>query len=128
MIIIGAGISGLSAGILLRQEGIDTEIFELSSRAGGLCAGWSRKGYRFDCLSWLAGTSESDPLCRLFYTLGALQEGAGIYRPEAVFTEIDGHLYEIPMELSLFKEFLRKLSLLGTRGLTGHAVGLKRSA
>ncbi|HRV27157.1 MAG TPA: NAD(P)-binding protein [Spirochaetia bacterium] len=34
--IIGAGLTGLSAGIYLQQNGIDTEIFELSG--GAECA------------------------------------------------------------------------------------------
>jgi phytoene dehydrogenase-like protein len=103
-------LPGLALPFLLQQDGVDTEIFEMAPRAGGLCAGWFRKGYRFDCLSWLAGISENDPACRLLYKLGALREGNGFYRPEVVFTEIDGCLYEIPMDLCCFREFLLELS------------------
>jgi len=110
VIVVGAGIAGLSAGIVLQQKGIGTEIFEMAPRAGGLCAGWVRKGYRFDCLSWLTGISKNDPIYKLFYSLGALQDGADFYRPENVFFEIDGRLYEIPMELCRFREFFRRLS------------------
>jgi phytoene dehydrogenase-like protein len=44
VIIIGAGIAGLSAGCYLQMNGYDTEIFELHNIPGGLCTGWKRKG------------------------------------------------------------------------------------
>ncbi|MDD3947150.1 MAG: NAD(P)-binding protein, partial [Clostridia bacterium] len=37
VIIIGAGLAGLSAGIYLQQKGVQTEIFELAGWAGGMC-------------------------------------------------------------------------------------------
>jgi len=48
VIIIGAGIAGLSAGSYLQMSGYDTEIFELHNTPGGLCTAWKRKGYTFD--------------------------------------------------------------------------------
>ena len=35
--IIGAGLAGLSTGIYLQQNGVDTEIYELAGWAGGVC-------------------------------------------------------------------------------------------
>ena len=35
--IIGAGISGLSAGCYARMNGYDAEIYEMDSKPGGLC-------------------------------------------------------------------------------------------
>ena len=59
VVIIGAGIAGLSAGIYAAMNGFDTEIIEMSEVAGGQCTAWDRKGYRFDfCLHWLVGTSK----------------------------------------------------------------------
>jgi len=56
--IIGAGISGLSAGCYLQMNGYETEIYELHSIPGGLCTGWERMGYTFDgCVHWLVGSS-----------------------------------------------------------------------
>jgi len=48
IIIIGAGIAGLSAGSYLQMSGYDTEIFELHNTPGGLCTAWKRNGYTFD--------------------------------------------------------------------------------
>ena len=57
VIIIGAGLAGLSAGIHLQNSGIATEIFELSGQAGGMFSAWEREHYRFDgCIHWMVGT------------------------------------------------------------------------
>ena len=60
VIIIGAGIAGLSAGCYLQMNGYDTEIFELHTKPGGLCAWWKRKGYTIDgCIHWWVGSRPS---------------------------------------------------------------------
>src|SRR3989304_2375133 len=48
IIIIGAGIAGLSAGCYGQMNGYKTRIFELHDKPGGLCTAWKRKGYTFD--------------------------------------------------------------------------------
>ncbi|HEX7619489.1 MAG TPA: NAD(P)-binding protein, partial [Verrucomicrobiae bacterium] len=54
VIIIGAGIAGLSCGCYLQMNGIQTEILEASLLPGGLCTAWHRGPYVFDgCLRWL---------------------------------------------------------------------------
>ncbi len=54
--IIGAGIAGLSLGILLQKKGFATSIYERQPRCGGLCVNWSRKGYTFNgCVHWVLG-------------------------------------------------------------------------
>lgn len=59
IIIVGAGVAGLSAGIYGRKNGYDTEIIEMHSVPGGQCTAWDRKGYRFDyCLHWLVGSAK----------------------------------------------------------------------
>jgi phytoene dehydrogenase-like protein len=58
VVIIGAGVAGLTAGIYGQKHGYDTEIIEMHTVPGGQCTAWDRKGYRFDfCLHWLVGTS-----------------------------------------------------------------------
>jgi phytoene dehydrogenase-like protein len=47
-VIIGGGISGMTAGILLQKAGFETEIYEKNSVPGGQCTGWKREGYTID--------------------------------------------------------------------------------
>ncbi len=68
--IIGAGISGLSAGCYLQMNGYETEIYELHNIPGGLCTGWERMGYTFDgCVHWLVGSSPESNLYPLWNEL-----------------------------------------------------------
>ena len=74
IIIIGAGIAGLSAGCYGRMNGYDTHIFELHDKPGGLCTGWKRKDYTIDgCIHWLVGTNPDSNFNRIWRELGALQ-------------------------------------------------------
>ncbi len=74
IIIIGAGIAGLSAGCYARMNGYRAQIFELHTQPGGLCTSWSRKGYTFDgCIHWLVGTGEKSGFHQYWDELGALK-------------------------------------------------------
>jgi len=48
LLIIGAGLAGLSAGYHAEQRGIDYEILEAGSTVGGLCRTVERNGFLFD--------------------------------------------------------------------------------
>jgi phytoene dehydrogenase-like protein len=73
VIIIGAGLAGLSAGCYGQMNGYKTQIFELHDKPGGLCTAWKRKGYTFDgCIHWLMG-SRSGGFYRFYEELGAVQ-------------------------------------------------------
>lgn len=70
VIIIGAGIAGLSAGCYLQMNGYDTQIFEAHNLPGGVCTAWKRKGYTIDnCIHWLVGSSASDRFYHLWNEL-----------------------------------------------------------
>jgi phytoene dehydrogenase-like protein len=72
VLVIGAGIAGLSSASYLQRNGFDTEIFEIHDKPGGLCAAWTRGGYRFDgCIHWLMGSGTSSNLHRIWEELGA---------------------------------------------------------
>jgi phytoene dehydrogenase-like protein len=74
IVIIGAGIAGLSAGVYSRINGFDTEIFEMHSMPGGLCTAWKRKGFTFDgCIHWLTGSGPNDSFYPLWNELGAIK-------------------------------------------------------
>lgn len=54
--IVGSGIGGLCAGILMLRRGAECTIYERHSRPGGLCTGWRRGTYSFNgCVHWVLG-------------------------------------------------------------------------
>jgi len=61
VIIIGAGLAGMSAGNYLQMNGFETEIHEAYSMSGGLCASWKRKGFNIDgCIHFMEGTAPTE--------------------------------------------------------------------
>ncbi len=122
IIIIGAGIAGLSAGCYGQMNGYDTHIFELHDKPGGLCTGWKRKGYEMDaCIHWLVGTKPGSAFNRIWNELGALQ-GKEIFDPEellrfegsngktfVLYTDVDRleqHMLELaPTDVEAIKDF-----------------------
>lgn len=74
MIIIGAGIGGLSTGCYAQMNGYKSHIFELHEIPGGCCTGWKRGDFTFDwCVSWLLGSGPGNELHQIWLELGALQ-------------------------------------------------------
>jgi phytoene dehydrogenase-like protein len=72
VLVVGAGISGLSAASYLQRNGFDTEIFEQHSLPGGLCTSWRRGDYTFDgCIHWLVGSGPSSNMHEIWKELGA---------------------------------------------------------
>lgn len=73
IIIIGAGLGGLAAGVYGRLNGYATRIFEAHTIPGGQCTGWKRKGYVFDaCIHHLFGCSPGTKINDLWRELGAM--------------------------------------------------------
>ena len=92
VIIIGGGISGLTAGIYAQQNGFDTEIYEKNAMMGGECTGWDRQGYHIDnCIHWLTGCREDDDLNKIWKNIGVLTEDTELfYEPYFYMLEMDG--------------------------------------
>jgi len=91
VIIIGAGIAGLSAAVYLQRSGFDVTIYEQHTIPGGLSTSWSRKGYFFEGgMHWLTGSSEKLVLNRMWKELGALKENNPVRYREPLYTLIDG--------------------------------------
>ena len=75
VIVIGAGIAGLNAGIELLQHGYEVHLYEKNENVGGLCYGFFKDGYNIDtCLHWLMGTKKGTILNELWYNNGALSD------------------------------------------------------
>lgn len=106
VIIIGAGITGLSAGTYLKMNDYDTEIFEMHSISGGLCTAWKRKGYTFDgCIHWLCGSSPKDELYNIWEELGAIQNKTIINHEIFVHTDLEaGKSFSVYTDTNRLKE------------------------
>lgn len=91
VIVIGAGISGLSAGIYAARSGFDVTILEQHMTFGGLSTGWSRKGYFFEGgMHWLTGSSPKVALNEIWKETGALRENNPIENRDPIYTVFDG--------------------------------------
>ncbi|MCR5252506.1 MAG: NAD(P)/FAD-dependent oxidoreductase [Treponema sp.] len=89
--IIGAGISGLSAGIYAARSGFDVTIYEQHMTFGGLSTSWSRKGYYFEGgMHWLTGSSPKMPLYQIWKETGALKENNPIENRDPYYVYING--------------------------------------
>lgn len=111
VIVIGAGIGGLSTGLHLVDKGYKTLILEAHTLPGGLCTSFERQGYTFDtCIHWLVGCGEGGiiwhPLNRFGLLsdikLKRLERFATIRTPDNEVTVGD--------DLSEFERFLCRLS------------------
>ena len=75
IIIIGAGVAGLSAAIYAEQHGFHAILLEKNPSVGGMCTGWYRKGFYVDgCIHWLTGTKEGTFLNEMWHNLDAIKD------------------------------------------------------
>ena len=74
VVIIGAGIAGLSAGIYARKAGYEAVVLEKHSIAGGLCTAWKRNGYTIDgCVHLLMGSGRDSSFHEMWKELGVFE-------------------------------------------------------
>lgn len=89
-IVIGAGISGLTAAVYLQRSGFQTLILEKAASPGGVSTSWKRKGYTFEGgVHWLIGAKKEIPLHRIWMETGALQDNNPVYFKDPIYTLVD---------------------------------------
>lgn len=134
IIIIGAGIAGLSAGCYGQMNGFRTQIFEMHNLPGGVCTSWKRKDYTFDgCIHWLVGSNPESGFYPIWRELGALEDRQIVNheifqciedrdgKTLTVYADIDrfeSHLLDLSPEDSApikeFAEAVRKCTFMST--------------
>ena len=94
VIVIGAGIAGLSAAFYSRRRGFEVTVFEQCSTPGGVATTWNRRGYTFDGgIHWLVGTTPRfQPFHRRWIQTGALQENNPVMCADPVFLFQSGNI------------------------------------
>jgi phytoene dehydrogenase-like protein len=120
--IIGAGISGLTAGCYLQLNGFETEIFEQQSKPGGLCTSWNCGEYTFDgCLHWLMGSGPGNPFYKLWSELIDMSSVRFINHDVRVDIEVKNEpdkygnkVFHLYTDLETLEKYLMDLSPLDT--------------
>jgi phytoene dehydrogenase-like protein len=111
IIIIGAGMGGMAAGIYGQINGYETQIFEMHTRPGGQCASWKRKGYTFDaCIHHFFGCKTDPPEYQLWHELGAMPRQLVNIEECTAVASPDGKMFIDYYDLERLKETLLKLS------------------
>jgi len=73
ILIIGAGLAGLSTGCFAQMNGYSSHILEHHSQPGGVAAAWKRHGYLIDGgIHFLMGHRPGTALHELYRQLGIL--------------------------------------------------------
>ena len=123
IIIIGAGMGGLAAGIYGRLNGFRTRIFEMHTLPGGQCTAWKREGYTFDaCIHHLFGCSPASRLYDLWRELGAMPrdlvqpaectavlsaDGTTLFRDYYDLEKLEAHLLELaPADAKVIRDYI----------------------
>ena len=112
VIIIGAGVAGLSAGCYARANDYDATIFEHHSLPGGLCTSWKRGEFTIDgCVHWLMGSRPGSELYQIWDELGVIRNRQFVY-PEEYFRleDKDGRVLVFHNNLDKLQRHLKELS------------------
>ncbi|MGY8953267.1 MAG: NAD(P)-binding protein, partial [Flavobacteriales bacterium] len=71
VVIIGAGISGLTSSALFRKAGLSCCVVETNPIPGGYLQGFNRKDYRFDsAIHWINNLGPKGLVTRIFEIIG----------------------------------------------------------
>jgi phytoene dehydrogenase-like protein len=112
ILIIGAGMAGLSAGCYAQMNGYRSQIFELHTIPGGLCTSWRRDDYLFDgSVRYLTGTGPQSKVHQLWAELDVLQERPIYYYDEFTrFEELDGRAFCMYTDIDRLEQHMLEIA------------------
>ena len=112
IVIVGAGVSGLSAGIFALKAGYEVEIYEKNNVAGGCCSSWKRGDFTIDnCIHWLTGTKKGTPQYNVWKELGVIKDDEAFIQRESFYTsEYMGQKITLWRDLERTRKELLELS------------------
>ena len=95
LIVVGAGVAGLTAAVYALQSGFDVTVLEQHSIPGGFCTAWKRKGYFFEGgMHWLTGSLETCDLNHVWREVGAIDDSTVVHNfdPFFVYSDDEGDI------------------------------------
>ena len=111
IIIIGAGMGGLAAGIYGQINGYETQIFEMHTKPGGQCTSWKRKGYTFDpCIHHFFGCKPGSRVHQMWRELGALTRELVIVEECTAVASPNGNILIDYYDVERLRDTLLRLS------------------
>lgn len=113
VIVIGAGLAGLTAGCYARLNGYDTHIFEHANKPGGVAACWKRGEYTIDGgIHFLMGHKPEHPFWTLYEEVGADRAApfVDLTNYSRVIDEPSGRSVDLVADLPQLAERLKSLS------------------
>jgi len=112
VIVVGAGIAGLTAAIYARRSGFDVTLIEQHSIVGGMCTSWKRKGYFFEgAMHWLTGSNPKVGVNQIWQETGALNEGLPILLKDPFYSvDYNGQILHLYRNIDKTVEHLQKIS------------------
>ncbi|MHB1042128.1 MAG: phytoene desaturase family protein [Eubacteriales bacterium] len=132
IIIIGAGLAGLSTGCYAQMNGYRSRIFEHHSKPGGVVAAWKRKGFTIDGgIHFVWGHKPGQQGCGVYRELGISQANRfpDLTTYLRFINEADGRILDITTDLDQLAEKFKSLSpadagivddlINGTRAMQG---------
>ncbi|MRR16113.1 MAG: NAD(P)/FAD-dependent oxidoreductase [Deltaproteobacteria bacterium] len=112
IIVIGSGVGGLSAGILLALLEYHVTVVEKNREPGGLMRSYTRRG--IDCpvgVHYVGGLDPSEPLGKMFRVLG-IDAGSLFYRMSSRDVTdryiFDDFVFDLPTGLDAYEKNLRE--------------------
>ena len=113
IIIIGAGLAGLSTGCYAQMNGYHSHIFEHHTTPGGVATSWKRKGYLIDSgIHFLMGHKPGQSTYELYRELGTAQ--ANRFLDLTIYgrltDEVNGRSVEVTQDLDRLAGDLKEFS------------------
>ena len=128
IIVIGAGLAGLAAGIYARINGYDAHIFEHGNQPGGVSATWKRKGFRIDGgIHFYMGYRPGQPVHRLYRELG-IDQADQYHRMDIYARFLDpasGRRVDLLRDLDRFGADLKAISSMDAGFIEGFIAAAK---
>jgi|SRR5262245_6916218 len=107
VIVIGAGIGGLTAGALLAQQGLKVLVVEQHSKPGGYCSTFRRGQFIFDVAVHLIGGCEEGGLVDEVLRAARVREKVKFARVEPMYLAVRGRdRIQVPADLHEFAAVL----------------------